>query len=54
MLSLLESMHNAGFVHRDIKPSNTVIGKDENDRKTIYLIDFGIAAEEKSERNKTI
>lgn len=43
LTSLVESLHNRGYIHRHIKPGNLVIGKDESDRKSFYLIGFGLA-----------
>ena len=42
VLDRLEYIHNKNVIHRDIKPDNFVIGKNV-DKKTIYIIDFGLA-----------
>lgn len=42
LVSRLEFLHLKGFVHRDIKPNNFMVGYAEK-RKTIYIIDFGLA-----------
>ena len=42
ILDRLEYIHNKNVIHRDIKPDNFVIGKN-NDKKVIYIIDFGLA-----------
>ncbi|MFH4984676.1 hypothetical protein AB6A40_011385 [Gnathostoma spinigerum] len=36
-------LHEIGFLHRDIKPANFCIGRGKFDRRTIYLVDFGMA-----------
>jgi serine/threonine protein kinase len=40
----LAAVHDAGVVHRDVKPANIVLQMDSRDRRSIKLIDFGIAA----------
>lgn len=43
ILTLLEAVHNQGFVHRDIKPDNFLLGTgNQRAQKQIYLIDFGL------------
>lgn len=39
IISLIKIIHDKGLVHRDIKPENFLFNL--NDKKTIYLIDFG-------------
>lgn len=41
MFSLVEVLHNKGYIHRDIKPQNFVIRMKGN--RPICLIDFGIS-----------
>ena len=43
MLTSIENVHKAGMVHRDIKPSNFVMGKTDEDKHKVYLVDFGLA-----------
>jgi serine/threonine protein kinase len=43
VLSRLEKLHDGGWLHQDIKPENIVIGS-ENDRHTIYMIDYGTSS----------
>jgi serine/threonine protein kinase len=42
IMTRLEQIHRKGFVHRDIKANNFMVGPGE-DRKTVYVIDFGLA-----------
>ncbi|GIY43586.1 tau-tubulin kinase homolog Asator, partial [Caerostris darwini] len=43
MLKCIHSIHKAGYLHRDIKPSNFTIGIGEENRRRVYLLDFGLA-----------
>ena len=40
----LQAAHRVGLVHRDVKPSNILVDRDD----FAYLIDFGIASDEKA------
>lgn len=42
IVTLLESLHNAGFIHRDIKPNNFLVGYEDN-VSNVYLTDFGLS-----------
>ncbi|CDW57365.1 Pkinase domain containing protein [Trichuris trichiura] len=42
-IEAVQDLHRIGFVHRDIKPCNFVIGREMENQKLVYLIDFGIA-----------
>ena len=46
---MLEKVHSYNMVHRDIKPENFMIGYNWNDRKKIYIADFGFAMPWKDE-----
>lgn len=35
--------HEAGIVHRDLKPTNLFLAKEEGDKRTLKVLDFGIA-----------
>ncbi len=49
MITLVQSLHEMGFIHRDLKPHNFVMEYAENYKKVkepkIYLIDFGLSKE---------
>ena len=40
-LTILEGMHDKGYVHRDIKPTNVLF--DEESRAVLHVIDLGMA-----------
>ncbi|OUC41787.1 hypothetical protein D917_10697, partial [Trichinella nativa] len=50
MLEALRDLHEIGYVHRDIKGSNYTIGINADDKRNVYLIDFGMARRYKTEK----
>lgn len=53
VVKILKKIHEKGFVHLDVHPSNILLGPYNHTEKSyeakLYLIDFGISTEEKSE-----
>ncbi|CAA7392243.1 unnamed protein product [Spirodela intermedia] len=44
-ISILEKLHQKGFVHGDVKPENLLLGKPRSSgEKKLFLIDFGLAS----------
>ena len=42
-LSVVKSLHNQHYIHCDIKPGNFMIQTDASGKRTVFLIDFGLA-----------
>ena len=43
ILNAVQAIHQCGFIHRDLKPSNFAMGRQPEDCKTCYVLDFGLA-----------
>lgn len=41
IIFVVKSIHDKELVHRDIKPDNFLLGNNDNNKKQIYIIDFG-------------
>ncbi|KAK2942568.1 putative Casein kinase I [Blattamonas nauphoetae] len=50
-VTLLEKLHNVGFIHRDIKPENFLFPYDDS-RQALHLIDFGLSKRYRDDKTK--
>lgn len=41
MITLLEKLHDKGYIHRDVRPDNFLLGLENHDAE-VYLIDYGL------------
>uniref|UniRef100_A0A0K0EW62 Protein kinase domain-containing protein n=1 Tax=Strongyloides venezuelensis TaxID=75913 RepID=A0A0K0EW62_STRVS len=53
-LSAINELHSLGYVSRDVKPSNFCLGRPLVAPKSIYIIDFGVARDFRSDNESTI
>jgi serine/threonine protein kinase len=51
MLDAIKVFHGMGYIHRDIKPANFALGR-KHERNQVYIIDFGLAKEQKYANGK--
>lgn len=42
MTVAVQAVHQVGHLHRDVKPANMCIGLGEDQRRLVYLVDFGM------------
>jgi len=54
VLGILAAVHERGIVHRDVKPSNVFIARTPDGRRTVKLLDFGVARHTDQSKAMTI
>lgn len=52
----LDAAHSLGIIHRDLKPDNVMVYKDDNGKRSVQVLDFGIAklADQPQEQSMTM
>ncbi len=43
-LSILHSLHRAGYTHRDVKPEHIILDRTPSDELQVHLLDLGVCA----------
>mmetsp|Transcript_4826 Transcript_4826/g.4572 ORF Transcript_4826/g.4572 Transcript_4826/m.4572 type:complete len:190 (+) Transcript_4826:98-667(+) len=43
LIQRIEYLHSRFFIHRDVKPDNFLVGRTNETRQYLYMIDYGLA-----------